>query len=127
MKSIKNISHKVAAALTVAVTMVPSLASANPANNLATVTQTLSTNLLGVRNIIPVILYIAGLVFAATGVFSLKKHVDAPQQVAAKDGLARLGLAAALLSFGYFTQVLMGTMTANTAANTFAGSVATFN
>lgn len=105
-----NLTHKLAAALTVAT--VSSVVTDAFATGLNTDFNDMSNNVIQSTNsfsgLINTAAYLAGTAFGVAGIFKLKQHVDSPAQHAMKDGLIRLGAGGGLLGFPFVVQSMQG-------------------
>jgi len=108
MKKI-NLTHKVAAVITAAVTFGPS-AQAFAADNLGTIGDNIVSSASNIPKMISTVAYIAGIGMGTTGIFKLKQHVDSPGNTPMKDGLIRLAAGGGLLALPYMTEAMVGTV-----------------
>lgn len=107
----KNITHKLAAALTVgATTLIGADSAFAQATNLKTVTDNITTSASGLPGVISAGSYIGGSALALFGVLKLKAHADAPQQVKMTDGLSRLAAGGGLLTLPFMAEAMQGTI-----------------
>lgn len=107
----KNLNHKIAAAITVGVMAVDSsIASAQGPTNFSSVTGNIKDSASGVPELISLVAYIGGIGMGVAGIFKLKEHVDDPGRSPLKDGLIRLGAGGGLLTLPYITESMMGSV-----------------
>lgn len=90
------------------------------AQNLADTTANIEAQMAGIPSLLAYVAYVAGAGLGMAGVFKLKQHVDSPQQVPMKDGLARLGVGATLLALPFLLTMLQNTFSSDSGAGTFS-------
>jgi hypothetical protein len=105
----QDVYAKAGAGLTAAI-MVLAPNSAH-AENMVDVFGGIKTNMQAFPTLISYGAYIGGCGLGMAGILKLREHVDAPQQVKMKDGLARCAAAGALVALPYMINAFMGTMT----------------
>lgn len=75
-------------------------------NTFDNVWQNLSTSIQGIPNLITIVAYIAGVVFAVLGVLKVKEHVENPQQTPLKSGAAYLAVGGALFALPFMIEIM---------------------
>jgi len=105
-----NLTHKVAAVITAAVTFGPSVQAFAADDNLGTIGDNIVASASNIPKMISTVAYIAGIGMGTTGIFKLKQHVDSPGNTPMKDGLIRLAAGGGLLALPYMTEAMVGTV-----------------
>ncbi len=114
MKTTKkpNLSHKLAAALTVgmatAISPTSVFAVGVSTKTFKDTTDAMVESSRALPNLITTTAFVAGIALAIAGVFKIKAHVDNPAQAPLKDGMIRLAVGGALIAFPLLTNLMVG-------------------
>lgn len=113
----KNLSHKLAAAMTVGALSMNSTDAFAAAGGFDTIAGNIEESVGEVPRLLSVLSYLAGIGLGISGVLKLKDHVENPQNAPLKTGAVRLGVGGALLAMPTVLNAMTGSIgTAGTAS-----------
>jgi hypothetical protein len=113
-----NITHKLAAAMTVGVLMSEAGPAFAQGTGFQQVTSNINASASTLPDLISTVAYIGGIGLGVAGIFKLKQHVDNPAQAPMKDGLVRLGAGGGLLALPMLTDAMTSTVGQGTGPQT---------
>lgn len=108
--TIKKLGLRVASGFTAGALMASASVSDAHANDFQNVTGNITDSVADLPNLLATVAYVGGAGLGIAGIYKLKQHVDAPQQVPMKDGLVRLGAGGGLLALPIVLEAMSETI-----------------
>ena len=118
---IKNIQSKYAMMLATGTAMMLAPSKGQAVTDLDSLTQQVGEQTGNIPTFINIICYIFGVALVALGIVKLKQHIEQPSNNPLKDGIARVAFGALLLALPFVLQLVLKTMTGQTAGGTAGG------